>query len=101
MVKNPLKIVWSLQAKSSLKAIYDFYKEKNLQGAQNVKSDILSSPKKIYFAEQYQQDDINPRYRRIVVRDYKVLYLERENEIRVVDVVSTRQSPEVLKNIKK
>ena len=94
---DKLKIVWTDQAKLALKAIYDYYKDKSPQGARNVKSDLLASPKQIVFAQQYQVDDINPKYRRIVVRDYKVLYREDKGVIQVMDIVSTRQSPEILK----
>ena len=61
-------------------------------------SDLLQSPKTIYFAKQYQVDDINLKYRRIIVRgDYKVLYKEEAGIIKVVDVISVKQSPEDLK----
>lgn len=90
------KIVWSEQAKYTLKVIYDYYKEKSQQGASNLLSDILQSPKTLRFAEQYQVDEINSRYRRIVVRDYKVLYTEEEGVVRIVDIVSAKQSPEEL-----
>ncbi len=93
-----LKIIWAKQARLALKNIYDFYKDKSLQGAKNVKLDLLQSPKSIRFAKQYQLDEINPNYRRIVVRDYKVLYTEKNNTIQVMDVISTQQSPEKLKN---
>lgn len=93
-----LKIIWTHQARASLKSIYDYYKEKSLQGAKNVKSDLLQSPKTIHFARQYQVDDINPKYRRIIVRDYKVLYKEKRGGIQIVDIVSTKQSPEVLES---
>lgn len=66
-------IVWTLQAKESLKSIYDYYREKSPQGAGNVKNDLLQSPKTILYARQYQVDEINPKYRRIIVRDFKVL----------------------------
>ncbi len=92
-----LKIVWTKQAKQALKDIYDYYKEKSLQGAKNVKTDLLQSPKSIHYSKQYQLDDINPKYRRIVVRDYKVLYKEDKGVIQVMDIVSTKQSPEILK----
>ncbi len=32
---------------------------------------------------------------RIIVRDYKILYIEKKKEIRVVDIIGTKQSPEV------
>lgn len=69
-----------------------------MQGAKNVKSDILNGPKAIRFSKQYQLDDINPNYRRIVIRDYKVLYRVRVGTIQIMDVICTKQSPEILKN---
>ena len=80
----------------ALKDIYLFYKKKSIQGAENVKKEILNSPKTIYFAKQYQIDDINPKYRRIVVRDYKILYIERKGAIFIMDIVCTKQSPDIL-----
>lgn len=91
-----LKIIWSIQAKEALKSIYNYYKDRSPQGAKNVKSDLLNSPKSIVFANQYQADDINPKYRRLIVRHYKVLYTEEKGVIEVIDIVSTIQSPEVL-----
>ncbi|MCF6352664.1 MAG: type II toxin-antitoxin system RelE/ParE family toxin [Cyclobacteriaceae bacterium] len=95
---SKLKIIWTDQAKEALKSMYDYYKDKSLQGAKNVKADLLQSPKTIYFSKQYQVDDINPKYRRIIVRSYKVLYKEDGETIKVMDIVSTKQSPEILKN---
>lgn len=45
------QIIWSKQAKESLKGIYDYYKDKSLQGAKNVRADLLQAPKKIIFAK--------------------------------------------------
>ncbi len=92
------KIIWTTQAKQDLKNVYDYWKQKSVQGAKNVRSDLLKSTKTIYYAKQYQVDDINPKYRRIVVRTYyKVLYKETRNTIYVTGVISTLQSPDVLK----
>jgi len=93
------KIIWTSQAKQDLKNIYEYWKNKSVQAAKNVSSDILKSPKTIYYAKQYQVDDINPKYRRIVVRSYyKVLYREKKNTIYILGIVSTHQSPDVLKS---
>ena len=93
-----IKIFCTTQAKKDLKNIYEFWKKKSVQGAKNVRSDILKSPKTIYYAKQYQIDDINPNYRRIVVRThYKVLYREIKNSIYIMGIISTHQSPDVLK----
>lgn len=93
------KIIWTSQAKQDLKNIYEYWKKKSVQGAKNVRSDILKSPKTIYYTKQYQVDDINPKYRRIVVRTYyKVLYRERKNTIYIMGIISTHQSPDVLRS---
>ncbi len=93
------KIVWTLQAKESLKSIYDYYKNKSPQGAKNVRNDLLQSPKTIAFSRQYQVDEINPKYRRIVVRDFKVIYKESAKKIEIIDIISTKQSPSKLRKI--
>lgn len=95
--KEDLKIVWTDQAKSAVKSIF-FYKDKSPQGAVKVRDELLESPKRIVFAAQYQVDDVNPRYRRIVVRDFKVLYRVNNSTIQVMDVVSTKRSPKTLRN---
>ena len=93
------KIIWAAQAKQDLKEIYEYWKKKSVQGAKNVRLDILNSPKTIYYAKQYQVDDINPKYRRIVVRTfYKVLYRQQNNNIYIMGVITTHQSPDVLKD---
>ena len=92
-------IVWTRQAKESLKSIYNYYKDKSPKGSKNVKDDLLRSPKTIVFAKQYQVDEINPKYRRIIVRDFKVLYKETANKIVIIDIISTRQSPSKLREI--
>ncbi|MFA6401121.1 MAG: type II toxin-antitoxin system RelE/ParE family toxin [Salinivirgaceae bacterium] len=93
-----LKIAWTTQAKEDLRNIYKYWEKKSLQGAINVRSDILKSPKTILYSEQYQIDDINPKYRRIVVREnYKVLYRVESKTIFIMGIVGTAQSPEVIR----
>jgi addiction module RelE/StbE family toxin len=88
-----VKIIWTPKAKRSLKGIYNYYKQFSIQGAKNVRTDILQAPNNIQYPKQYQVDDFNPDYRRIIVRgDYKLLYNESENVIRVMNVVATKQS---------
>jgi plasmid stabilization system protein ParE len=96
---SEIRIVWSLQAKTSLKKIFDYYNEISPQGAKRVKEDLLRCPKTIKYSKQYQVDEINPKYRRIVVRDFKVLYKETSSEILILDIISTRQDPSKLSEI--
>jgi plasmid stabilization system protein ParE len=92
------KIIWTLLAKQDLKNIYEYWKTKSAQGAKNVRSDILKSPKTVHFSKQYQVDDINPKYRRIVVRsNYKILYRVYEDTIFIMGIIGTQQSTDVLK----
>jgi len=92
------KIIWTSQAKQDLKNIYEYWKTKSVQGAKNVRSDILKSPKAVHFAKQYQIDEINPNYRRIVVRSkYKILYRVSDDAIFIMGIISTQQSTDVLK----
>lgn len=42
-----LQIIWSDKAIESLKDIYLYYKPKSLQGAKNVRKDIVNTAKKI------------------------------------------------------
>ncbi|MCD0464858.1 type II toxin-antitoxin system RelE/ParE family toxin [Flavobacterium sp. ENC] len=85
------KVVWTNTARNQLKSIYNYYKEKSIQGANNVKNDILASTKKIHFVEQYQKDEIEPEYRRIIVRDYKILYKEENRVVYIARIFSTKR----------
>lgn len=93
-----VKVIWSKQAQLAVKSIFDYYKLRSLQSAKKLRNELLQSPKKIQFSKQYQVDEINPKYRRIVVRDYKVLYQEKNHVIQILDVISTRQSPNILRS---
>jgi plasmid stabilization system protein ParE len=89
------KVIWSNSAKAQLKAIYNYYKveKKTLQGARNVRYDILRAAKNIQFKAQYQKDEIQPEYRRIIVRHFKLLYKEINGNIVILRIFNTFQNP--------
>jgi len=93
-MQNPIIILWDNQAKADLKLIFEFIKLKSLQGALNVISDIVVQSKNIHFVEQYQVDDLlGEPYRRIVVRDYKIIYkIHSKTEIRILQIFDNRQN---------
>ena len=96
---NKLEIVWSDQAQKQVENIYNYYQSKSEQGALNVVNAILESPESIKYPEQYQIDEINRNYRRIIVRGtYKVMYQVDGQIIRIVAVVGTGQSPKDIEN---
>lgn len=68
------KVVWVRQAREALYAILEYRYLEIPTASEIVKRDIINASKSIVFPEQYQQDDIFPKYRRIIVRDYKILY---------------------------
>jgi len=87
-----LKVVWTTTAKNQLRTIFDYYKEKSVQAASNIKNEILDSTKNVSFSEQYQKDEIEPKYRRIIVRDYKILYLVEGEIIYISKIFSTKRN---------
>jgi len=93
-----MKIIWSLAAKNSLHDIYLYHLQFSKSNALKLKKLILNAPKTIVFSKQYQIDEINPKYRRLIVKQYKLIYLEINNAIWILDIVSSLQSPEILKN---
>ncbi|MBF4515418.1 type II toxin-antitoxin system RelE/ParE family toxin [Flavobacterium sp. ANB] len=84
-------MVWTNVAKDQLKTIYYYYKEKSQQGANSIKNDILKITKNIHFSEQYQKDEIEPEYRRIIIRDFKILYLVENEIVFIVRIFSTKR----------
>tara|TARA_R110002050_G_scaffold221792_2_gene357681 strand:+ start:51819 stop:52115 length:297 start_codon:yes stop_codon:yes gene_type:complete len=92
------RVDWTDTGKSALKSVYGFHSEYSETSAEIIVNEIVDGADSIVFAKQYQVDEINPKYRRIIVRDYKVLYNEKNNIIEIMDVICTLQSPEKLKN---
>ena len=90
MAQKITKIVWTRQARETLTEILD-YRFKEIPTARKiVRKDIISSSKEITFSEQYQRDDIYPKYRRIIIRDYKLLYKESNNIVFIMNIVCTK-----------
>jgi len=87
-----IKVVWTYTAKNQLQTIFNYYKEKSIQGANNIKNEILNSTKNIHFIDQYQKDEIEPEYRRIIVRDYKILYFVQDEVIYISKIFSTKRN---------
>lgn len=98
MGKSVFRVIWTDEAKSDLKEIFDFLKKKSPQGAKNVIKDIRTATQSVHFPDQNEVEEYNKSYRRIVVRNYKLLYrieLERK-ELVVFSVFDSRQNPDKL-----
>ena len=87
MPKTNPKVVWTREARKSLKAILD-YRYKDIPSARKIlRSAIINSSKEIVFATQYQRDEVFSNYRKISVRDYKILYKEIKGVVYIMNVV--------------
>lgn len=84
------QVVWTKQSRESLTAILDYRYKDLLSARKIVRKDIIGSSKEIVFADQYQQDEIFPEYRRIIVRDYKLLYKVQKEIVYILNVVCTK-----------
>lgn len=90
MSEKVRKIVWARQAREALSAILE-YRYSEIPSAYGiVRKDIINASKNIVFSEQYQKDDIFPEYRRVIVRDYKILYKEKQGIVYILNVVCTK-----------
>ena len=89
MTEKVSKIVWTRQARESLNKILD-YRYKDIPEARKiVRKDIIKASKEIVFTKQFQRDDIQPQYRKIRVRDYKILYKEDISDVYIMNVICT------------
>ena len=96
MERKIQQVNWTLQASEALENIFEFYADKSIQGAINVVNEIIEKTNSIRYPDQYQMDEFNPAYRRLIVRDYKVLYFTIETTVFIIHVVSTRKAPEIV-----
>lgn len=91
-----IKIVWDSLAKEDLKKIYQFNKNNfSIEFAKKVHEEIYQIVSDIVFTKQWQEDEIlKTPYRRMVVRDYKIVYQIKNNEIiYILMIFDTRQDP--------
>ncbi len=99
-MENKIKeIRWTERAVDSLSALYYFYAEKSEQAAYTIVNGIIEMAESIVFRDQYQMDDINTSYRRMIVRHYKILYRTENLVVFIMDIIDVRQSPEIYQGI--
>jgi len=77
---------------SSSTSIDDLNRIKNNISKSTLKK-IIFSPKSIIFEEQYQKDEYRQDCRRILVKNYKILYQFSNNKISVIRIFNTLHNP--------
>jgi plasmid stabilization system protein ParE len=87
-------IFWTTNAKLDLKDIY-LSLEQNITPlvANKVIDEIFGSLNSITFPDQFQIDEYRIDCRRIITRNYKILYQFHNNTIYVVRIFNTFQDP--------
>lgn len=98
-MEKVIKIEWTDTAKIALKSVFDFHVANSERSAHNIVDKIIKTADAIVFSKQYQIDDINPNYRRMISGHYKILYKENGNTISIMNIVSTKANPNTLKKL--
>ncbi|PAM95899.1 hypothetical protein B4N84_04950 [Flavobacterium sp. IR1] len=93
-------VFWTQNAKEDLKQIYNSLKKvTSKEKAIIIRDELLNCTDRIVFPEQFQFDEYRFDCRRIVIRNYKVLYQINENSIFVIKVFNSLQSPTKLSRL--
>jgi addiction module RelE/StbE family toxin len=94
MSNTKFEIFWTSNAKEDLKEIYISLKNKiSKEAAIKIRNELFNCANQIVFAEQFQLDEYRLDCRRIVIRNFKILYQIRENSIFVIRVFNSFQNP--------
>ena len=84
------QVIWTRQAQKALKDVLEF-RYKDIPIAKRiVRQDIIDATKTISFPKQYQKDIYFPKYRKITVRDYRILYKSEEHIAYIMNVVCSK-----------
>lgn len=93
-------IHWSLEADGDLDEIYDFYFDHSPNNASDKLLSIISETEEIIFTKQWQVDELNPAYRRIIVqRKFRVVYKVIDNIILITSVYPSKKNPRNFRKI--
>lgn len=88
------KIIWTNKSLTDIEDIFDYLKFKvSLDSATKIIDEIYAAPQNIRFVKQYQIDDFREDCRRIIVRNFKILFFYDDEVIYIVRVFNTYQNP--------
>ncbi len=92
------KIVWSNQAKQSLKEHYNHIKKESVPAAKKVREKIIEDSKSLVLnPEKSQADEYYPNnsgnIRRYFKWSYRIIYEVNEKTIDILNIIHTSQEP--------
>ena len=98
MTLQKLIISWSDRAKSDVKNIYFQLLNRNSKSSsQKIRDEIINAPSTIIFPEQFQLEEYHTECRRIIVRNYKILYTVQDTTILIISVFNSHSHPSKMK----
>jgi addiction module RelE/StbE family toxin len=87
-------IIWTSKSFEDISNIHHYISlEISLETANKIIDEIYQAPNSIIFEEQFQVDDYRKDCRRIIVRNYKILYHVKDSEIFIIRIFNTFQNP--------
>jgi plasmid stabilization system protein ParE len=97
-MNNKLFISWSARAKLDIRLLYlHLLNSNSIETSRKIRDEIIAAPKTIIFPEQFQHDDYMTDYRRIIVRNYKILYYHKDTTIFIISVFNSHRNPSIMK----
>lgn len=91
-----IRVDWSKEAEQNLKSIYYFHTPFSEESAFMLVTNIKIKADSIIFPKQYQVDEYNPKYRRMIFGDYKILFREKKSIVYIVAIFSSKNNPVML-----
>ena len=87
-------IIWTSKSFEDISNIHNYLSNKiSIETANKIIEEIYRAPSSITFTEQFKIDEFRNDCRRIIVRNYKILYHIKDSEIFVIRVFNTFQNP--------
>ncbi|TXI69178.1 type II toxin-antitoxin system RelE/ParE family toxin [Flavobacterium sp. UBA6195] len=87
-------VIWTSKSFEDISNIHYYLSHKiSLETANKIIDEIYQAPNTITFVEQFQMDEYRKDCRRIIVRNYKILYYIKDSEIFIIRIFNTFQNP--------
>ena len=88
------KVIWTNKSLTDIEDIFDYLKFKvSTESASEIIDEIYAAPQNIIFVNQFQINQFRKDCRRIIVRNFKILYYSENEIIYIVRVFNTYQNP--------
>jgi addiction module RelE/StbE family toxin len=87
-------VIWTSKSFEDISNIHNYLSNKiSIETANKIIDEIYQAPNSITFVEQFQIDEYRKDCKRIIVRNYKILYHIKDSEIFIIRVFNTLQDP--------